>query len=373
MSLVLKSNNVATASLGNINGLPSQDYALFLDFENNEYIKKVGGEKFKLSESSVLTSTSNKNLASNPMTMDRFGNKSVVTAQDQLRFWGANGRYGLLVEAEQNNWFLNSAAPVSQTIPNIPASSTLVASCIGSGSITISGAGIDTITVTESTPKTITPIGQAVSITLDVAVNGSLSHVQVVRVVGIPTLHTPITSGGTIRPSGSDNIEVNQSLLSEIIASGAVTVLCQTVGLNYTLSTSAINESRLIIDTDAHIAAISLNKKIDSVGMRLASYATDGTPQITPVVVNSKTYENGQAITQVVQLSATGFKGATNGGSLLTSSGAIGLQSIKKLLLASNIAAPVVVTGGNCIFTKLAIFNKALTDAEILEYSKSWN
>ncbi|WP_457970649.1 hypothetical protein [Acinetobacter calcoaceticus] len=371
MSLVLKSNNVATASLGNVNGLPSQDYALFLDFEGGQYYKKVAGSRVSLTESEVLTCTSQKNLPSQPMTMDRVGSRKVITTQ-QPRFWGSRGRYGLLIEAEQNNWFLNSAAPVTQTISNIPVGSTLVASCIGSGSIMISGAGINPITVTENSPQTITPPHQASVVNLNVTVVGSLSHVQIVRVSGIPTLHTPITSGGSVRPSGFDNIEINQALLAEVLSGGDKTILFQTVGVDYTFTDVATNETRIYAETDSHVVGVSLNKKIDSVGMRLASYTKAGEVQADPVVVNNKAYVQNDAITQAIVLKASGFSGATNGGSLLTSTGATNLQLIKRLLLGTHVSSPVIFSGSNCIFTKVAIFNKALTDSEVQEYSESW-
>lgn len=151
MSLVLKSNKLATNYLGNINGiLGKQDWVAFFDFENGQYSKKINGVKTLLTESQVLSSTSNKNLATKPMTQDRSGNKSQVLTTNKIRWWGANNRYGLLVEKEQANWFANSSAPVSQVISNITAGSTLVASCIGSGSLVITGSGIETVVVTES-------------------------------------------------------------------------------------------------------------------------------------------------------------------------------------------------------------------------------
>ena len=42
MATVFKSDKVATASMGNINGIKGpQDFALFLDFENGIYESKV--------------------------------------------------------------------------------------------------------------------------------------------------------------------------------------------------------------------------------------------------------------------------------------------------------------------------------------------
>lgn len=371
MSLVLKSNNLSTANLGNINGLPAQDYSLFLDFENGEYFKKVGNTKSALTEAQILTCTSQKNLPAKPLTMDRIGSKSVITEQVP-RFWGARGRYGLLIEADQTNLFLNSEAPVSQTI-SIPAGSVVVVSCIGTGSLNVTGANIDSATVTESAPKTITPLNQAQSISLNVAVIGSLSHAQVVRCSGVPTVHSPITTGSSSRPSGPDNIELNQSLLLEILNSSAnITILAQTVGVDYTFDTRAVNENRFFLETDTHICAVSLNKKTDSVGMRLASYTKAGGVQTAPIIVNSKTYVQNDAITQAISFNAAGLKGASNGGSFISSTSAVNYHQLKRFLFGTHIATPVIIQGANCIYTKLAIFNRELSESEIVEYSKAW-
>ena len=169
MSLVLKSDKVATTSLGNINGiLGSQDWVAFFDFENGQYIKKLNNVKSELQEAEVLTCNSNKSLASRPMTMDRFGNTSVITAVNQSRWWQAQDRFGLLVEDSQTNYFLNSSAPATQTISNIPAGSLMIASCIGSGSLIVSGDGITTTTVTEKTPFAIPTVSSIRSINIEV-------------------------------------------------------------------------------------------------------------------------------------------------------------------------------------------------------------
>lgn len=371
MSLVLKSNNIASASLGNVNGLPSQDYSLFLDFENGQYIKKQNGIKTNLSEAEVLVCTSQKNIPSKPMTMDRQGNKSIIS-QQQPRFWGSKGRYGLLVEADQTNLFLNSETPVSQSIA-IPAGSVVVVSCIGTGSLDVSGVNIDAMTVTENSPKTVTPLNQAQPVTLSIAVNGSLTHAQVVRCSGVPTVHSPITTSSTSRPGGPDNLEINQTLLAQALNSSPnVTVLLQTVGIDYTFDTRAVSENRCFLETDSHICAVSLNKKIDSVGMRLASYTKTGAVETTPIIVNTKAYTQNSAITQAITFNSSGLKGSTNGGSLLSSSSAVNYNSLKRMLLGTHISSPLIIQGANCIYTKIAIFNKALTDSEILEYSKSW-
>lgn len=377
MSLVLKSNKLATNYLGNINGiLGKQDWVAFFDFENGQYSKKINGVKTLLTESQVLSSTSNKNLATKPMTQDRSGNKSQVLTTNKIRWWGANNRYGLLVENEQANWFANSSAPVSQVISNITAGSTLVASCIGSGSLVITGSGIETVVVTESSPATIKPQAQSAAITLNVEVFGSLSHVQVVRCAGFATVHSPITTTVSRPLSGDDLVEINQSLLSEIINTNQpVTVLVQSIPMFMTEDNRAqFNELRAVIETDTLVAGFGINKTASgSISPRMiSSFKADSTFQFSGSG-NFQDYILNKPMTYAIQVGDFGAVTSINGGSLFKVSNATGLNKVKRIRLASALATPVVQQGGNCIFTKLAIFNRQMSDAEILEYSKSWN
>ena len=69
MTLVLKSDKKATASLGNINGINgSQDWAMFFDFENEIYATKKSGllkQDYKLEDVVEATRSS---LGGSPIT-----------------------------------------------------------------------------------------------------------------------------------------------------------------------------------------------------------------------------------------------------------------------------------------------------------------
>lgn len=376
MSTVIKSNKVATNYLGNINGIiGKQDWVAFLDFENGEYLKNIGGIKTTLSEDQVLTCTSNKTLATKPMTQDRVGNKSYISAANQLRWWRVNGRFGLLTETEQTNWFANSANPVSQTISNITAGSTLVASCIGSGSIVISGSNIETVVVTEQSPATLKPQAQGAAITIDVQVVGTLTHAQIVRCAGFACVHSPITTTNSKPSSGSDLVEINQLLLSEIINKNQpVTVLVQTVPMFMTEdSRTMYNELRAVIETDSIVAGIGINKtSAKQISNRLVSnLKSDATTQFSGSG-DLQSYSLNSPITQAIQFGDFGVIISANGEKLFKASIATGLNKLNRVQLASALTTPVIQQGGNCIFTKLAIFNRLLTDTEILAISKSW-
>lgn len=375
MSLALKSNNLATKSLGNVNGIMGeQDWSLFLDFENGQYLKKLNNIKSELQEAEVLTCSSNKSLASRPMTMDRLGNKSVITATNQLRWWQAQERYGLLIEDSQTNFFLNSSAPATQTISNIPAGSLMIASCIGPGSLIVSGDGITTTTVTEKTPFAIPPISSVRSINVQVV--GSLTHAQLIRAAGIATLHTPIHTSSANRVSGADIVEIKQSLIAELIdKSKPVTIVYQTLPVaNVNDPRSSYNESRIVVETPNLITAFGLTKYTNvSLANRLIStYKADSTYQSSSSGPAQTISDLGGTITtQALQVSSGAAVSSMNGGPLHKPSDAIGLNQVEKIKLAAGVTSPVH-QGGNCIFTKLAIYNRLLSDAEILQLSKSW-
>ena len=374
MSLVLKSNKVATASLGNINGiLGKQDWVAFFDFENGQYIKKLNNIKSEIQEAEVLTCNSNKSLASRPMTMDRFGNTSVITAVNQLRWWQAQERYGLLIEDSQTNFFLNSSAPATQTISNIPASSLMIASCIGSGSLIVSGAGIQTTTVTEGKPFAIPTVGTIRSINIEVV--GSLTHAQVIRAAGFATLHTPIHTFSANRASGADTVEINQSLIAELIdKTKPVTIVYQTLPVaDVADPRPSYSESRIVIETSSLIAAAGLTKTgNEKLANRLiSSNKSDSTYQSSGSGMPQNISDIGKINTQAIQFLSDGSVFAMQGGPLYKPTVAIGLNLVEKIKLASGVVSPVH-QGGNCIFTKLAIYNRLLSDDELLQISKSW-
>ncbi|MBJ9442948.1 hypothetical protein I5555_10895 [Acinetobacter baumannii] len=381
MTLVITSNQKTKLSLGNVNGIKgSQDWCLFLDFAKNEFVKKsTAGVRTNINEADALICTSNKNLATKPMTMDQFGSKSYISAANQLRHWGVTNAFGsffgLLIESDQTNWFLNSAAPATQTIASIPAGSTLVASCIGSGSLKISGNGINTVTVTENTPATITPQGVGSEVTLSVEVVGSLTHAQVVRCAGFATVHTPITTTSVKPSSGFDRVEINPNLLTELIDTNkALTVVVQSVAVNNTKDDRVqYNENRIVLETDTLVAGLGLNKDARGyVGNRCVStFKSDSSNQASAGEISNGVALN-QPITQVFFVNELGFKGCIAGGRIYEVASAVNLNKVKRIRIAENIAAPSVMQGGNCIITKIAIFNKTLTNTEIQEISKSW-
>lgn len=376
MSLVLKSNNIASASLGNINGLPSQDYALFLDFESGEYFQKINGTKTALNESDVLVSTSNKNMLVQPVTMNRASRQlEYVKSENQVRFYEntANNRYGLLIEADQTNWFKSSETPQTQVISDIPAGSVLVASVEGSGTLVISGATIDTVMVKQGSPTTITPT-QSTQFSITAEITGTITHAQIVRVAGHAADRSRMTSTATPRSSGYDNIALNSELLTSVLDDTLpVTILVQSIPIFDTKEIrNSAPETRIVVETSDSIAILGINKSLThQFGSRVISYSKSGGLQES-VGLSDVAVDDNKPTTQVFVLSDSGVRSALNGGNVLNANNAVNLHQLTSMKIGSHVVSPAANQGASCIFTKLAIFNKPLTNAEIIEYSKTW-
>mgnify|MGYP003587978637 CR=1 FL=1 len=131
MTLILKSDKKATASLGHINGIKgSQDWAMFFDFENEIYATKKSGllkQDYKLTD---VVEASRANLNGAPISISKDVVEKVITSTTEIRTaLLKNGRFGLLAEDINQNFFINSNAPANQSITLPTSSVKIVASC----------------------------------------------------------------------------------------------------------------------------------------------------------------------------------------------------------------------------------------------------
>ena len=139
MTLILKSDKKATSSLGNINGINGvQDWSMFLDFENEIYATKSGGVTTTNYALTDVVEASRANLTGAPISISKSAVESQISSTTAIRTaLLKNGRFGLLTEDLNTNYFLNSATPGNQTA-TLPASLLkIIASCEGTGSLTI--------------------------------------------------------------------------------------------------------------------------------------------------------------------------------------------------------------------------------------------
>lgn len=380
MSLVLKSNSIATKSLGNINGIKGkQDWLLFADFENQQYVKKTkaGGVREEIDLLSTVQCTSTHNLATEPLTIDRIGNKRVITKPDEVRKWMENGRYGVLIEASRTNSFPLSSAPTNQAI-TIPASSPIIVWCEGTGSVTVSGNEIDTKIVTANNPQVFIPTVNTGSIIINCNISGSLSHVQVERAAGFTSKTSKIKSihnsgnGSTTR--NADIVTLHPNLLSEIInnAVGGITVVIQTIPVGLLPEArQTVPETRLRIqDSSGNKTFAGVNRLSDRISPRIINYDASNNLIIGTSGGQIAYSSNNPAITQALCISQN-FEKIHMNGTVSVEGATSSSLDITEIALLGGYNNPVQ-QGGNAIVTKLAIYGRILSDQELQEISASW-
>ena len=377
MSLVLKSNKVATASLGNINGIRgTQDWFLFADFENQEYVKKVSGNRVELDLLDVLNCTSNHNLATQPITVDRYGNESIITVPNQIRTMREDGRFGVLVEASRSNHFRNTASPETQVI-TLAGASPIAVSCTGSGSVVVSGASIETKVVTEKAPQVFISSVTSGNIDITCTISGTLSHVQVERVGGFTNQSTKITSthagqtGSTTRQP--DFVKLKAGLLNELLSGASgITVVMQSIPIGLVKEARAsVPESKLTVrDSTGASTFVGANRLPDQLSARLLSYDASN---ISTLSVGGDRFEytlDQKAIVHAAVLTNKAAKVSINGQGILS-----GVTSTSMNLAEIDFLGGSVTPnqqGSGSILAKLAIYKRALSDAEIRQISQSW-
>lgn len=137
MSVIIKSNQKATKSLGDIFGLrgPS-DYSLILDFNQQVYLKKgVGGKRLNLNEVINFTRSSKGTYLDETNTL-----RTAEVNEPRIHYNPISGKKGLLLETGHTQLLANPHAPTSQTI-NLTHSTSdrLILSCKGTGRVSLNG------------------------------------------------------------------------------------------------------------------------------------------------------------------------------------------------------------------------------------------
>ena len=374
MATVFKSDKVATASMGNINGIKGpQDFALFLDFENGIYESKSNNTVNRNYSLTDVLEVTRSNLSGEPISVSKQGVEKKITSTTELRtMLLANGRFGVLQEDIRQYLFLNSAAPVTQTI-SVPAGlGKIVVSCVGIGSVVVTGGVAETgSTVTQSTAKAFTKNATGVATNLTLTLSGSLSHVQVEVSSGATTASSKITTTGAAAFRNREFVKVKQSLFDSLIQNKTgFTVLSQTIDTNTAINSVNHISDRLGIDTTTGkvLAMSGVNAASNMLGYTVGfvgSTATTGTNSNGASAGNQlfKPYNNALAINNGV------IKSAHNG--LLKPT-----IAVANPLTATNITLGHGYDGGyaglNGIVTKLVVYDRILSDVEIVEITNSW-
>jgi len=379
MTLILKSDKTATVSMGNVNGIRGpQDWAMFFDFENELYAtKKAGLLKQDYLLADVVEAT-RPNLNGAPISISKGGTEKTVASTTEIRTaLLKNGRFGLLAEDNNQNFFLNSSAPATQTVLMVAAATKIVASCEGTGSLTITGDIVGSpITVTSNTPSIMTRLSSSTACNLNITVNGSLNHAQIELATGAQTATSKVTTTATSTFRERELVKVKSSLFNSIITNkSALTVLIQTMDYNPVVNQAGASFCQYLSLVSGSSLKIMRESGIDS-NLKLTSRSyqyVGSTPSNPSQTLNGTWTSQGRFIArnQACTLDAGVLRSAFNG--VAENTLAINNPfSVDEIGFGYGYSSPIGVNGLRGIVTKLVVYDRVLSQAEITELTNSW-
>ncbi|MDM1765710.1 MULTISPECIES: hypothetical protein [unclassified Acinetobacter] len=377
MSVIIKSDKIATASLGNINGIKgAKDWSIFLDFENEVYSTKSNDVIKKDYLLSDVVEASRQNLNGAPISINKSGIERAITSTTEVRTaLLKNGRFGLLSEDENDNFFLNSSAPATQTVTLPAAASRIAVSCEGAGSLTVNGDISEKGTiVTKDKPYLFTRTSTSAACNLNITVNGSLTHAQVEVAVGEHTASSKIKTGGAIVKRPREYVKVKQSLFDSIIANkNGFTILAQTLAYNPTINSANSYASQLVLEGGT---AFKLMKQCGLSNQQYMGYLKNF---IDSTATNNSAVFKGTFSAENRFHAHTFALAFGEGKALGAYSGMSEAQlvvsdplNITNIMFGTGYASPIGQNGLRGIITKLVVYDRVLSQEEITELSKSW-
>lgn len=373
MSLVLKSNIIATASIGNLSGINgTQDWIYFADFDNEQVKKQANDNIEYISAADLLDNTGSLSMAAKPVTYTKSGIESYIPNAQTLRFSHAgNGQYGLLVESvARANIFVNSAAPANQTI-NATATAQIIASVKGSGSLTLNSPNFSApVVVTENAPKLITPINATIASVITATTSGALTHAQVERIGNsFPIVSSKITNiASPAQLRGLDKIALVENVLSDIKTSPFI-LLMKVVPPHLLANTIPASQVPTILAaetaTKSNLTVLNTGMNLDAT-VRMSQY----TPESNAVNGNSLTLSES-GFTIAAQYEGTTITTSVNGGNPVTAQLSESIGNLTSIVLAS-LSNYGPATGGIFIIPKFVVYKKSMTSNELKQLSSSW-
>lgn len=379
MTVIIKSDKKATVSMGNVNGIKGpQDWSMFFNFENELYSTKKAGvlkQDYKLTDVVEATRPS---LNGAPISIAKDGTEKTITSTTEIRTaLLKNGRFGLLSEDVNQNFFLNSSAPATQTVVMPAAFTRLVASCEGAGSLTITGDIYGApITVTADTPKVMVRLNGETATNLNIVVNGSLSHAQIEIATGMHTATSKVTTGATSAVRERELVKVKKSLFDRIIANkSALTVLIQTIDYNPVVNqVGSSNCQRLTLVSGSNLKIMRASGYHSDLRLNSLSYQYVGsTPSSNLQTLNGVWTSEGRFIArnQACTLDGNTLRSAFNG----VAENTLEINNpfpVDEIGFGYGYNSPIGVNGLRGIITKLVVYDRVLTQSEITELTKSW-
>lgn len=376
MTLILKSDQIASNSIGNIYGINGElDFQVMLDFNRGLYRYKDAGVLKETTLSGAISLTR----ASKAEYKDRSGVAKTAQANEpRIHYMSDLGISGLLIEDTRTNLFLNPNTPVTQTIqiPNTGTVQALALKVEGTGSATMSGdiTNLSRASATEGKPQGALPISGPSTINVTVTITGNVTRCQLER--------TPSSTGGNYAssfiPADIASRAADRVLLSDLLAAKlatAKTIVCQFV-----------YQERLVKGFAEAVGILSLEDKNNVKGgvfltRALATTSGDAT-QKTAVVnpgstsiakQNAMPSVDSRKVTSVVAFSHGGLNTiqAVNGSAKEVPGDSLSIDFNKMTIGGGDVFSSATGAAGG-ILTRLAIYDRKLTAEEISRISTSW-
>ena len=284
-----------------------------------------------------------------------------------------NGRFGLLAEEFATNYFLNSAEPVTQTITLSASAVRIIVSCEGSGSVTVMGDVTESgAVITSTTPRSFTRTSSSAACNITVTVSGSLSHVQVELLTGgSMTATSKITTTTALLIRNREFVKVKQTLFDSLITNkNGFTVLAQTIDYNTVVNQANQVSSKVGIEAGS-------NKMLAMSGVNPAYNLFAYTHFFNGASATTSSNGVGAAANlndlKLAQNNAMAF----GGGKV---SHAFNGITVPDLTITNPTAATNInffsydggYPGLKGIVTKLVVFDRVLSAAELVDITKSW-
>lgn len=376
MSVIIKSDQTAVNTIGNIYGLNGAlDFSILLDFNQGLYRHVDGGslKDINLADAITLTRTTNAGYK------DRDGVSKVATQNEpRIHFMQDLGVSGLLIEPVRENLLLNPDSPTTQTISvsTTGLTKSLSLSIEGTGSATMSGdvEQLNRASATQGNPQGAIPVGDTTA-SVTVTITGNVTRFQLESCAS--------SQGGSFAssfiPSGQTTRAADGVMLSKLLADklgAARTVVCQfayherlvknfsaNISVFSLENTAALEGGLYVSRTLAANAAGTAAQKVVAYKKGSVSVHKQSTMPSTDarVVTTALSYTDGggdlmQAVNGMVK-SIDGDNGGFN---------------INVMTLGSKQGFTSISGEAGGVLTRLAVFDRKLTDSELANLSTSW-
>lgn len=375
MSVIIKSDQTAVNTIGNVYGLNGAlDFIIMLDFNRGlyKYVNEGVLKDISLADAISLTR------ASKAGYKDRNGVSQVANNNEpRIHFMQDLGLSGLLIEPTRENLLLNPNTPVTQTVivPTVGTLKSLALSVEGTGSATMSGgvAQLSRVSATQGNPQGAIPVGESTA-SVTVTITGNVTRFQLE--LGASTQGGSFAS--SFIPSGQTTRASDTVVLSELLSPKLATARTVVAQFAY--------HDRLVKNFASITNVFSLEDALAPEGGIYVSRGVlanlGGSSQKTVAIkANSTSIDKSNAMPSVdARKITTAISYSTGGGDLLQSvngmvkgiEGAVSGFDIDSMTLGSKQGFGSATGEAGGVLTRLAVFDRQLTRDELAKISTSW-